>query len=129
MTDSSERLVRLPKNAKVERRASIRFPLTLEIRYAVWEHGMPVDRGFGRSVELSSTGLRFTSDRPLRTGQSLELYIEWPVQLAGGVKLQLVMAGVVLRTNGTETALEAMRYEFRTRRVPPLAATPQEAIG
>jgi len=129
MTCSRERLVRLPKNAKAERRANIRFPLMLEIRYAVWERGGPVDRGSGRSIELSSTGLSFTADRPLRTGQTLEVYIEWPVRLDGGVKLQLIMAGVVVRTNGTAAALEAMRYEFRTRRVAPLAAAPQEAIG
>jgi hypothetical protein len=129
MTCSRERLVRLPKDAKAERRANIRFPLTLEIRYAVWERGGPVDRGSGRSIELSSTGLSFTADRPLRTGQTLEVYIEWPVLLGGGVKLQLIMAGVVVRTNGRATALESMRYEFRTRRLAPLAAAPQEAIG
>jgi hypothetical protein len=55
--------------------------------------------------------------------------IEWPVRLDGGVKLQLIMVAVVARTNGTSTALKAMRYEFRTRRVALLAAAPQEAIG
>ena len=129
MTCSRERLVRLPKDAKAERRANIRFPLTLEIRYAVWERGGPVDRGSGRSIELSSTGLSFTADRPLLKGQTLEVYIEWPVRLDGGVKVQLIMAGVVVRTNGTATALEILRHEFRTRRVGLKVAPPQKSVG
>jgi hypothetical protein len=79
MTCSRERLVRLPKDAKAERRANIRFPLTLEIQYAVWERGGPVDRGSG----LRSTGLSFTADRPLRTGQRLRWTSSGPSDSTG----------------------------------------------
>ena len=122
MERASERLVRLPKDASAERRGRTRFSLTLDIRYAVLGHHAPEETGSGRTVELSSGGLTFSADRPLLTGQHLEVFIDWPVLLDGGVKLQLIMAGVVLRTNGTATSLQIHRHEFRTRRVGLTAA-------
>jgi hypothetical protein len=119
----SERQVRLPKNARAEGRASTRFPMTLEVRYTVPGHRRPAGTGSGRSIDLSSSGMTFTADRPLRTGQRLEVSIDWPVLLGGFVKLQLMMLGVVVRTDGTITALEIRRHEFRTRRVGPNASS------
>ena len=128
MERTSERLVRLPKNASAERRASTRFPLALDVRYAAGRRA-PVELGSGRTIDLSSSGLSFTADRPLLTGQKLDISLDWPILLDGGVKLQLIMLGVVVRSNGTATALEIRRHEFRTRRVGLKAAPPQESIG
>ncbi len=122
MEGASERLVRLPKDASAERRARTRFSLTLEIRYAVLGCRVPEDTGSGRTVELSSGGLTFIADRPLLTGQNLAVSIDWPALLDGGVKLQLIMSGVVVRTNGTATSLQIHRHEFRTRRVGLIGA-------
>ncbi|MGO9260814.1 MAG: PilZ domain-containing protein [Bryobacteraceae bacterium] len=124
-----ERRVRRPKDASAERRASTRYPLTLEVRYAVLDLFAPAQTGSGRTIDLSSSGLSFTADRPLRTGQKLDLSIDWPVLLDGGVQLQLTLSGVVVRTNGTATALQIHRHEFRTRRVGLKAAPPRESAG
>lgn len=129
MERASERLVRLPNDASADRRANIRFPLTQEVRYVVSGRRAPVGTGSGRIIDLSSSGLSFTADRPLLTGQKLEVSIDWPAPLDGGVKLQLTITGVVVRTNGTATALEILGHEFRTRRVGPKAAPPQESVG
>jgi len=129
MERASERRVRLPKNASAERRASTRFHLALDVRYAVAGRRAPVELGSGRTIDLSSSGLSFTADRPLLTGQKLDISLDWPILLDGGVKLQLIMLGVVVRSNGTATALEIRRHEFRTRRVGLKAAPPQESIG
>ena len=128
MKHATERPVRLPKNARAEGRASARFPMTLEVRYTVPGHRTAAGMGSGRSIDLSSSGLSFTADRPLRSGQMLEVSIDWPVLLGGGVRLQLIMLGVVVRTSGTTTALEVRRHEFRTRRGSN-ATRPQEAAG
>jgi hypothetical protein len=110
------RRVRLPQDAITERRASTRFPLTLEVHYAVsGPCGVPVETGSGRTIDLSSSGLRFTADRPLLTGQTLDVSIDWPVLLNGVVQLQLVMLGVIVRTRGTTTAVKTQRYAFKTR--------------
>jgi len=96
----------MPKNPSAERRASTRFPLILDVRYAVWDRRAPVETGSGRTIDLSSAGLKFTADMPLRTGEKLDVFVDWPVLLDGGVQLQLIMSGIVVRTNGTATALQ-----------------------
>ena len=117
MESSSERWVRLTKDHRSERRASARFPLTLEIRYSVSHHGGPPEIGSGRIIDLSNSGLRFTADRPWLVGLRLDVSIDWPVRLGGGVQLQLMATGVVVWTSGTQTALRVHRHEFKTRRV------------
>lgn len=129
MESARERRVRMPKDPSAERRASTRFPLILDVRYAVWDRRAPVETGSGRTIDLSSAGLKFTADRPLLKGQKLDVFVDWPVLLDGGVQLQLIMSGMVVRTYGTTTALEIHRHEFRTRRVGLRAAPPQSSAG
>lgn len=108
--------MRLPKVASPERRASTRFPLAIEVRYALMGCRGQRETGSGQTIDLSSSGLSFTADRPLLTGQKLiKVAIDWPVLLDGGVQLQLVMSSVVVRTSGTTTALKIQRHEFKTR--------------
>jgi len=107
--------VRLPKVASPERRASTRFPLAMDVGYALMGCREQRKTGSGQTIDLSSSGLSFTADRPLLTRQKLELAIDWPVLLDRGVRLQLVMSGVVVRTSGTTTALKIQRHEFKTR--------------
>jgi hypothetical protein len=122
MKRTSEWRVRLPSDASPERRATNRFPMTLEVRYVV--RCAPVETGSGRTIDLSSSGLSFAADKPLLIGQKLDVSIDWPVLLDGGVQLQLIMSGNVVRSNGSETALQIERHEFRTRRGGVKAALP-----
>ncbi len=119
----------LLRNKSPERRANDRFPLILELRYVVLgRRRPPVETGSGRIIDLSSAGLSFTADRPLLTGQKLDVFIDWPVLLDGGVQLQLAMSGRVVRSDGTVTALRIDRHEFRTRRSEQEATPPQEVF-
>jgi hypothetical protein len=120
---------RLPTGPIAERRASIRFPLSLEVRYSVaGRRDLDVNVS-GRTIDLSSSGLKFTADRPLSIGQKLELSIDWPVRLDGHVQLQLVLSGVVVRTIGAETAVRIERHEFRTQRAGLRVAPSRELVG
>ena len=121
MEHLSERQGRLLKDGQSERRATARFPLSLELRYAVTRRRLPASNGSGRTIDLSSSGLAFTADKPLPTGVNVEVSIDWPVLLDGGVQLQLTVSGLVVRTSGTVTALKIVRHEFKTRRVGPSA--------
>jgi hypothetical protein len=105
-----------------------RFQLTLEVRYSVLGR-VPVETGSGRTIDMSSSGLRFTADRSLATGQRLDVSIDWPVLLDGGVQLQLIVSGMIVRSTGTETAVRIERHEFRTRRVRPNAVVREELAG
>ena len=128
MEHRTERRVPTSTSPGPERRASTRFALTLEVRYAIWGARGPVE-GSGRTIDLSGSGLSFTADRPLETRQQLDVSIDWPVLLDGGVKLQLIVSGVVVRTDGTATALQIRRPEFRTRRVGLKAVPLQASLG
>jgi hypothetical protein len=119
MDSQTTRRVRLLQGLNSDRRASVRVPLNLELRYSVVGHRRPVDTGSGRTIDMSSSGLSFTADRPLSIGQKLDLSIDWPVLLDGDVRLQLVVSGVVVRTTEAATALRVERHNFRTRRAGP----------
>jgi hypothetical protein len=123
------RRVRLRKGPSSDRRASVRFPVDLEVRYSVAGGREPVEKGSGRTIDMSSSGLSFTADRPLSIGQKLDLSIDWPVRLDGDVQLQLVASGVVVRTTGALTALRIERHEFRTRRAGSRVVPRLESVG
>jgi hypothetical protein len=113
------RRVRLLKGLSSDSRSSVRVPMDLEVRYSVVRRRRSVENGSGRTIDISSSGLSFTADRPLSIGQTLDVSIDWPVLLEGGVQLQIVASGVVVRTNGAVTAIRIERHGFRTRRAGP----------
>jgi hypothetical protein len=121
--------VRIPKIASPERRASTRFAVTLDVSYTVLDRHLPMKTGSGRSIDLSSSGLSFTTNEPLLTGQKLDVAIAWPVLLDGAIKLQLVMSGVVVRTQGRVAVLQIKRHEFKTRRLELKSLPPEESAG
>ena len=112
----NEHPVRIPEGASQERRAGTRFGLSLEINYTVVNRRAIVRTGCGCTIDLSSSGLSFTTDQPPLPGEKLEVSIEWPVLLDGAIRLQLVMSGIVVRTANAATAVQITRHEFRTRR-------------
>ena len=111
--------VRLLQGLSSDSRSSVRVPMDLEVRYRVVRRRRPVENGSGRTIDISSSGLSFTADRPLSIGQTRDGYIDWPVLLDGGVQLQIVASGVVVRTTGAVTAIRIERHDFRTRRAGP----------
>jgi hypothetical protein len=113
------RRVRLLQGLSSDRRSSVRVPVNLELRYSVVGYRRPAENGSGRTIDMSSSGLSFTADTPLSIGQTLDVSIDWPVLLDGGVQLQIVASGVVVRTTGAVTAIRIERHEFRTRRAGP----------
>jgi hypothetical protein len=90
--------------------------MNLEVRYSIAGRCGAVENGSGHTIDMSSSGLSFTADRPLSIGQRLDLSIDWPARLDGDVQLQLVASGVVVRTAGAVTAIRLERHDFRTRR-------------
>jgi hypothetical protein len=113
---SGERAVRLPKRASEDRRAAPRYPLTLAVRYVVQnKRRRVVTTGLGQTVDLSSCGVRFTTDSSLEPGLRLKLFIAWPVLLDGAVELQLTMEGTVVRSSNKDVSMRIERRGFRTR--------------
>jgi hypothetical protein len=98
-----------------ERRAKRRFPIDRPVRYR-YLYGTSIGHvASGRAIEGSSNGIWIDAEQELRVGDPLELLIDWPAALNGGVPLQLVTAGCVTRVEGRCAAVSIERYEFRTR--------------
>jgi hypothetical protein len=99
---------------KNDRRAADRFPIEREVRFKVLNRKNADEVGFGKTINMSSNGVLFTTDQYLLPGRRLELSISWPAQLNSTVALKLVARGRVVRCEDNKAAIEIHQYEFRT---------------
>ncbi len=106
-------------NSETERRHSDRFPIEREVRYRVLSKRGGEEAGDGRTINISSSGVLFTTDHMLLPGRRLELQISWPAQLDNKCALKLVARGRVIRYEPGLTAIEILQYEFRTQASTP----------
>jgi hypothetical protein len=97
-----------------DRRAADRFPIEREVRFKVMSKKSGDEAGVGRTVNISSTGILFTTDKLLIPGRRLELSVNWPAQLNDKCSLKLVARGRVVRFEQGRAAMEIQQYEFRT---------------
>jgi len=96
----------------LERRAAVRFPIAQEVCYKLFNREVT---GAGKSVNISSCGLLFTTDQELASGESVEVSVNWPAQLDNRCALKLVTTGRVVRSQSGLVAISIERYEFRTQ--------------
>jgi hypothetical protein len=107
-----------PDVSATERRKSSRFPIERELRYKTLNQRTEIMAGNGKTLNISSSGVLFTSDRDLPVGTRLELSISWPAQLNEKCLLNLVARGRVTRHTKGQLALQIQQYEFRTQSRP-----------
>src|SRR5256885_12040244 len=96
-----------------DRRHSDRFPIEREVRYRVLSKRSGEESGDGKTINISSSGVLFTSDHILLPGRRMELSISWPAQLDNKCALKLVARGRVVRFEEGRAAIEIQQYEFR----------------
>jgi len=113
--------VSVTQKQQSDRRHSDRFPIEREVRFRVLNKRGGEESGEGKTLNISSSGVLFTSDQMLLPGRRLELSISWPVQLNNRVALKLVARGRVVRFEEGHAAIEIQQYEFRTQS-PTVAA-------
>jgi len=99
-----------------DRRSDRRYDITLELRWKLIRRRRVLDTGTGTTLDLSSGGILFESERQLPAGGSIELSISWPVLLHNVAPLQLVVIGRVVRASGRRAAIRMMQHEFRTQK-------------
>ena len=97
-----------------ERRGTSRFPLSEEVRYKLL-HGKIITTGAGKTLNIGSGGVLFTTEERLPIGRLIELTVNWPARLDGTCPLKFVATGRVVRSEDTRAAVRIERYEFRTR--------------
>jgi hypothetical protein len=99
-----------------ERRSCNRFPIERDVRYKIFgAHKNVIQIGLGKSLNMSSSGVLFTTESILREGQRVELAVSWPVLLNNALPLKLVASGRLVRSQGTQAAMSIDKYEFKTR--------------
>ena len=97
-----------------DRRQSDRFPIEREVKYRVLTKRSGEEMGDGKTINISSSGILFSSEHMLLPGRRLEVSISWPAQLNNKTALRLVARGRVVRFEQGRAAIEIQQYEFRT---------------
>jgi len=114
---TSRRVSSTRKDSTQERRGSRRFPVASQVRYRIIGSGLPTPYFRGTVVNMSSTGILFTTERVLLNDQLVEIEMDWPVKLQDSVPLKLVILGRIVRTQSgpsPSAGLRIARHEFRT---------------
>jgi hypothetical protein len=110
---NEERL--LGQHRKNERRTKKRFHIEQEVRYKMLYGQRIAETGAGRTLNISSNGVFFTTENVLTAGMPVELSMNWPVLLHDSCPMKLMIYGCVIRTSDRGAAVAIERYEFRTQ--------------
>jgi len=97
-----------------DRRRDRRYGIHLDLRWKLIRRRRVLETGVGQTVDLSSGGILFVSGHTLPVGLNVELAITWPVLLRNEAPMQLIVAGRIVRTSESGTAVEMVQHEFRT---------------
>jgi hypothetical protein len=114
-----------PETDSGERRGAMRFPIEQEVRFRICNRNS-IEAGTGRTVNMSSSGVLFVTERRLILGERLELSVNWPAQLNKKCALKLVTTGRVVRIVDGLAAIAIDRYEFRTQGIHGLKTSHAE---
>jgi len=98
-----------------KRRAAERMAIEQEVSYRAVNRKDAEIGGTGHTVNISSSGVLFKTERKLAPGSRLELDINWPARLNDKCALKLVARGRVVRSHDGLAALEIIQHEFRTK--------------
>ena len=98
----------------LDRRQRIRYPFEWPVGYSSKKKPLATE-GRGRTINISSGGVKLTTDHAVMPGDPIELRIEWPIRLRETCSLQLALHGKVVRVERGLAAIETIKYEFRTK--------------
>ena len=103
------------RTSERERRGKRRFQIEQEVRYKMLYGQRIAETGNGRTLNISSGGVWFSTESMLTTGMPVELSMTWPVLLNDNCPMKLMIYGCVVRSNENGAAVAIERYEFRTQ--------------
>jgi len=93
-----------------ERRAAVRVQLVFPSRYET--HSEPKQVGTGHTIDVSSSGIAFTTESQLPTNVKLTLHLKWPFRLPGDVPIELRAVGRLARAETLKAALHLDSVSF-----------------
>jgi len=92
-----------------------RFQIEQDIRYKMLYGQRIAETGTGRTQNISSGGVWFSTETILTAGMPVELSMNWPVLLNDSCPMKLMIYGCVVRSTDRGAAVAIERYEFRTQ--------------
>lgn len=98
-----------------ERRTKRRFQIEQEVKYKMLYGQRIAETGVGKTTNISSGGVWFSTETMLTAGMPVELSMTWPVLLNDSCPMKLMIYGCVVRSNERGAAVAIERYEFRTQ--------------
>ena len=72
-------------------------------------------QGAGHTRNISTSGVLFETNQPLRVGELVRLSVEWPALLEGVHQMILIVQGRVVRSESRGWALRMTKTEFGIR--------------
>jgi hypothetical protein len=99
----------------VERRATERYAIQRDVRWKLRSKRTREAPAAGRTVNISSTGVLFTTSAYAIPGTVVEVAISWPVPMDAEGELQLIARGRLIRCNDGLAAVHFQQREFRAR--------------
>jgi c-di-GMP-binding flagellar brake protein YcgR len=105
----------LGKYAGHERRNKKRFHIEQDVKYKMLYGQRIAETGTGKTIDISSGGVWFTTEQMLTAGMPVELSMSWPVLLHDSCPMKLMIYGCIIRSNERGAAVAIERYEFRTQ--------------
>ena len=111
---------RKKQDEQVDRRAKRRFNIQQALRYKLLYGSRVTEAGSGQTLNISSSGVWFTTENILSTGLPVELSMSWPARLNDVCPMKLMIYGCVVRSDKDGAALAIERYEFRTQGSTPV---------
>jgi hypothetical protein len=100
------------------RRAPRKFPIEQDVRYQCVKGSRVLAFGTGKTLEISSREIRFTTQHTLKNGEKVRLAVDWPALLGNTCLMKLEIQGWVVRSETGAAAVKIERHEFRTRGGP-----------
>jgi c-di-GMP-binding flagellar brake protein YcgR len=125
---SHNRLLVEQSGEQRDRRNKRRFQIEQEIRYKMLYGQRIAETGTGKTINISSGGVCFTTEGMLTPGMPIELSMNWPVLLNDSCPMKLMIYGCVIRTGDKGAAVAIERYEFRTQGSRNFPASTQPAM-
>jgi PilZ domain-containing protein len=93
-----------------ERRSRQRYPIRMPLFCRVLHKGFTTT--LGETINMSSSGLLFSTNEPVPAHATLELYIEWPAASRDGGLLKLEVFAKTVRSEGNLVAAEMRSHRL-----------------
>src|SRR5260370_4424980 len=100
--------------SRTDRRGTNRFPLQEDLQYKVLHRAAPRTTGTGKTLNIGSSGILFTTEERLPVGRMVEISVNWPARLGGTCLLKFVATGRVVRADIDKAAVRIWRHACRT---------------